>query len=249
MGERKGIALVTGGSRGIGRAIAERLARDGFFVVPTYNMNQEAAEDVAAVARQEGGRAVAMRCDVASSDSINALFSSIDLLGEPLQVVVGNAAVFAPGTLDAYNDEMFSRIIGGNVRAPVILARTASSRLIRGGKMIFVSSVSAMQASPTHVLYSMSKAALGALVRALAAEWGPRGIGVNAVMPGLTDTDMAAELCAVLPPQIREFVADSTALRRIGQPADIAAVTSFLAGQDSAWITGQVINCTGGYRL
>jgi len=247
--ERLGIALVTGGSRGIGQAIAGRLARDGFHVALTYHNRREAAEAAVADIVAQGGRATALRCDVGSLEAIASLFAEIDQLVGPLSVLVANAAVFESGAVQDFADDTFTKIMNLNVRSAAALARLASPRLMDNGRMIFLSSVAAYHASPTHILYAMSKAALEPLVRGLAVELGARGITANALMPGLTETDMADDLCAILSPNVREIVGEQTALGRLGRPDDIAAVASFLAGLDSGWVTGQTIDCTGGYRL
>lgn len=248
MSASKGLAIVTGGSRGIGKGIVQRLAADGYHVLFTYMTNQAMAEAVIADIVAQGGQASAMPCDLAVKADIDALFAQVDTLGMPLRLLVNNAAIWNIEPLDAITEDSFARMVNTNMRGPVFLAQAAASRLTDGARLIFISSVSAREASPVYLGYSMTKAALAALVRALAVQLGPRAITVNALAPGLTDTDLSALLESINPEAIKGAIA-MTALNRIGTPSDIADAVSMLAREESRWITGQVIDCSGGHML
>jgi NAD(P)-dependent dehydrogenase (short-subunit alcohol dehydrogenase family) len=245
-------ALVTGGSRGIGRAIAERLAREGARVVLTYAGNLAAANEAVAAIEAAGGTATALPCDIAEPKAIDALFAALDPVlarwgGARLDVLVNNAGigVFAPilGTAEVDMD----RVWDTNVKGTVLVTQKAAPRLADGGRVITISSGLSRRPAPMFGAYSMSKAALDAFTVLVAQELGPRRITANTVAPGWTATDINA--AARADPGLSAQVVAQTTLGRFGEPEDIASVVAFLASADGGWITGQYLEASGGFGL
>ncbi|MGW4211557.1 SDR family oxidoreductase [Lentzea sp. NPDC004789] len=239
-------ALVTGSSRGIGRAIAERLAADGAHVAVHYGSNKQAALETVAAIEAAGGRAFPVEADLSRPDGVDLLIDGLTegLAGRPLDVLVNNAAVFGPG-VDATPDE-FDRVFHVNVRAPFFIIQKALPLLREGSRIINISSGVTWFAIPEAV-YAMTKGALNALGRSLANTLGDRGITVNTVSPGITRSDMNTWLDDV--PGAAEGVAKIVALGRIGDAADIADAVAFFTTPDSRWVTGQVLEVNGGLYL
>ena len=239
-------ALVTGASRGLGRAIAERLAADGAFVAVHYGTNKAAALATVAAIEAAGGQAFPVEADLARDDGVELLFDGLTegLGGRPLDILVNNAAVFGDG-IDASADE-FDRVFRVNVRAPFFIIQRALPLLRDGGRIINISSGVTWFAVP-EVVYAMTKGALNVLGRSLANTLGERGITVNTVSPGVTRSDMNAWLDEV--PGAEEGVAGMVALGRVGEPADIADAVAFFASPDGRWVTGQVLDVNGGLYL
>ena len=237
-------ALVTGGSRGIGRAIVERLAADGARVVFSYATNEAAADDVVAAVVTAGGEAIALPADFAQQDAARVLYDAAESVHGPLDILVNNAGIGVGSTIDATTDDEFDATMNVNLRAPFVLMREAAKRMRDGGRIVNISTLNTVLASEGIGPYAASKAALEMLGRVVSYEVGPRGITVNAVLPGGTDTDMFRT--SNPSPEAHEQIAAMTALGRIGQPADIADVVAFLAGPDARWLTGQSIRATGG---
>lgn len=246
-------ALVTGASRGIGRAIAERLAADGATVAITYNASSAGAEEAVAAIEKAGGTAFALRADLTDAGSIPALFDQLDrgLVerrgSEALDILVNNAGNSGWGGLSDTTPDAWDTMVAVHARAPFFMVQSALSRLSDGGRIINISSGLSTRPQPMVPIYSMAKAAINNFTHALAMELGPRGITVNAVAPGWTRTDMNAAVRenAVM---VKGIEAD-TALGRFGETSDIAAVVAFLASDDGRWITGQIVEASGGYRL
>jgi len=232
-------AVVTGGSRGIGRAIVRRLARDGARVVFSYRRNKAAAVELAL----EAAGSVAVRVDQADPASLEVLFEPV---ADGLDILVNNAAISALFPIRDITPELFDRVMAVNARFPLLAMRRAESLMRDGGRIINVSSLNTMVPAPGIALYCASKAALEQFTKVAAREFGPRGITVNTVSPGPTDTEM---LRADNPPEALGRIVTLTALGRLGQPADIADVVAFLAGPDARWITGQNIQATGGLLI
>ncbi|GAA1035422.1 SDR family oxidoreductase [Virgisporangium ochraceum] len=228
-------ALVTGGSRGIGRAIVRRLAGLGASVVFTYRESRAAADDVAA----EVG-ATAVQADQADPACLDAMFAPV---AGGLDILVNNAAINPHVAIADVNAADFDRVFMVNVKVPALAMARAATLLRDNGRVINLSTLNTVVPAPGSALYIASKGALEQFTAVAAREFGPRGITVNTVSPGATDTDL---LRASNPPEALERNAALTALRRLGQPDDIAAVVAFLAGPDSGWITGQNIRATGG---
>jgi len=242
-------ALVTGASRGIGRAIAERLAADGALVAVHYGSNEKAAEQTVAAIEQAGGQAFTVRADLAETTELDVLFGGLTdgLAGRPLDVLVNNAAVVDySATIDGATPESFDRLFAVNVRAPLFLIQRALPLMPDGGRIVNVSSGVTWFATPD-VVYSMSKGALNVLTRSLAQTQGRRGITVNTVSPGITETDMNTWLTES--PEAARGVANMVALGRHGQPADIADAVAFFASDDGRWVTGQTLEVNGGLLL
>ncbi len=239
-------ALVTGASRGIGRAIAERLAEDGALVAVHYGTNKAAALDTVAAIEAAGGRAFPVEADLARPDGVELLIGRLTdgLAGRGLDVLVNNAAVFGPG-IDASEDD-FDRVFRVNVRAPFFIIQKALPLLGDGARIVNVSSGVTWFAIP-EVVYAMTKGALNVLGRSLANTLGDRGITVNTISPGITRSDMNSWLDEL--PGAEEGVADIVALGRVGVPEDIADAVAFFASPDSRWVTGQVLEVNGGLYL
>jgi 3-oxoacyl-[acyl-carrier protein] reductase len=240
------VALVTGASRGIGAAIARRLAADGAQVVVNYGRSREAADNVAAEIAAAGGEAVAIGADVADLAQVRRLFAETVQRYGRLDILVNNAAVAETRPLDAIDPEHFDRQFAVNVRG-LLFATQEAARCFgeSGGRIINISSGAAQAAPPGMSVYSATKAAVETLTRSHAAELGPRNITVNAVSPGLIETDM---LHAVIPAGAQGAMIAVTALRRLGTPEEIADVVAFLASDDARFLTAEVLRVHGGLR-
>jgi NAD(P)-dependent dehydrogenase (short-subunit alcohol dehydrogenase family) len=242
-------ALVTGGSRGIGRAIATRLAREGARVAVHYGSNETAAKETVAAIERAGGQAFAVRADLADTAELDALFAGLrDGLGErPLDILVNNAAyIDYSATIEGATPEAFDRLFAVNVRAPLFVIQRALPLMPEGGRIINVSSGVTWFATP-EVVYGMTKGALNVLTRSLAHTQGRRGITVNTVSPGITETDMNGWLTES--EEAARGVAKMVALGRHGQPDDIADAVAFFASEDGRWVTGQTLEVNGGLLL
>jgi 3-oxoacyl-[acyl-carrier protein] reductase len=242
-------ALVTGASRGIGRAIAERLAADGALVAVHYGSNEAAARETVAAIEKWGGQAFALRADLAETAELDVLFAGLrdDLAGRPLDVLVNNAGVIDySATIEGATSEAFDRQFAVNVRAPFFIIQRALPLMPDGGRIVNVSSGVTWFATP-EVVYGMTKGALNVLTRSLAHTQGRRGITVNTVSPGITETDMNGWLTES--PEAARTVAGITALGRHGQPADIADAVAFFASDDGRWVNGQTLEVNGGLLL
>ncbi|MYW68498.1 SDR family oxidoreductase [Streptomyces sp. SID8379] len=237
------VALVTGASRGIGRAIAERLGADGAAVVVNYRSDADAAAKVVTAIERSGGQAVAAQADAGEQDELRGLFDVAEREYGGIDTVVCNVGVARFAPIAETSDEDFDTIFRTNTRGTFLALREAARRVREGGRIVVVSSGTAVTARPGSGVYGASKAAGDALVRTLAQELGPRRITVNSVLPGATDTEAFA---AGLPEQARAELVARAPLGRIGRPDDIADVVGFLASDASRWITGQTIHAGGG---
>lgn len=244
--------LVTGASRGIGRAIALDLAQAGALVAVHYGQRKDGAEETARMIVDSGGQAFVVGGDLKDLSAIDALLADFDAgLSERghsgLDILVNNAGVGGGGSIDKVTTEKLDELIGTNIRGTFLLTQRAISRIPDGGRVVNISSMVGLAAYPGSIAYAMTKAAVNSFTASLAAELGPRGITVNAVAPGATDTDFIAALMAQ--PDLVQFYANRAALRRIGRPEDIASVVTFLASPEGGWITGQVLQASGGMHL
>jgi 3-oxoacyl-[acyl-carrier protein] reductase len=249
------VALVTGGSRGIGRSIAQRLAEDGAMVVVHYGSNAAAAADTVRSIEAEGGKAFAAVADLSSLEQIQSLFARVDselesrIDSNALDILVNNAGTSSPAHYQELTPEQFDRLFAVNVRGPFRVTQLALTRMREGGRIINISSVASRHAtrSPIAVPYGMTKAALDAFTLGLSQDLGRRKITVNTIAPGVVQTDINAE--ALRPPEVRKMLEGQTALGRLGEATDIAEVAAFLASENSRWVTGQYIEVSGGLRL
>ncbi|MEU4704148.1 SDR family NAD(P)-dependent oxidoreductase [Nonomuraea dietziae] len=242
-------ALVTGASRGIGRSVAQRLAADGALVAVHYGTNESAAKETVAAIHAAGGTAFAVRAELGVDGDVDTLFAALEagLDGRPLDILVNNAAIIDySATVDNVTVDAYDRMFAINVRAPLFITQRALPMMPEGGRIINVSSGVTWFATP-EVVYAMTKGALNVLGRSLAQSLGARGITVNTVSPGITETDMNAWLRDS--PEAAERVAGMIALGRHGQPADVGDAVAFFASDDARWITGQTLEVNGGLLL
>ncbi|MEU7584812.1 3-oxoacyl-ACP reductase family protein [Micromonospora sp. NPDC049230] len=237
------VALVTGGSRGIGAGIALRLAQDGADVALTYRQDAERAATVVKQIEALGRRALAVRADAADPSAVRGAVDRVAADLGRLDILVNNAAVFPVGTMDELGPAEMEQTIAVNIRAPYVAVQAALRHLGEGGRIISIgSNVGERAVFPGLTLYCMSKTALVGLTRGLARELGPRDITVNLVNPGPTDTD-ANPADGPNAAAISGF----TAVGRYARPADIAATVAHLASPEAGYVTGAVINVDGGF--
>lgn len=241
-------ALVTGASRGIGRAAAARLASDGAHVLVHYGASQAEAETLVAELAAAGLGAEAIGADLGDAAAVEDLASRVtaSLSGKKLDILVNNAGIADYTASHETTVETLDRLYAVNVRAPFLLTARLAPTLADGGSVIFTSSIVAKTYFPGVTAYAITKGAVDTLVLFLAGEYGPRGIRVNGVAPGAIATDMSAWLGSE---DGKQQAFAMQALQRVGQPEDIASVIAFLAGPDSAWVTGQILSASGGSKL
>ncbi|MFE7561524.1 SDR family oxidoreductase [Kitasatospora sp. NPDC057500] len=242
-------ALVTGASRGIGRAIAARLAADGAAVVVHYGTDGAGAASTVEAIERAGGSAVAVRAELGTDDDVDTLFAGVEavLAGRPLDILVNNAAAPPAGPLGVTTRAEFDHLFAVNVRAPYFSIQRALPLLPDGGRVITISSVATRMANPAQTSFAMTKGAVETMTLTLANDLGTRGITVNAVAPGATRTPANAPVFEA--PGLTGTITRSTALGRLGAPEDIADIVAFLASDAARWITGQVVDATGGLFL
>ncbi|MER5961102.1 SDR family oxidoreductase [Streptomyces sp. NPDC002057] len=242
-------ALVTGGSRGIGRGIAERLAREGARVAVHYGSNETAAKETVAAIEAAGGEAFALGQELGVPGDAAALWEAFDTAvgGDGgLDILVNNAGIAASQPFATLTEEEYDRVFAINTRAPFFVAQLGVERLRDGGRVINVSTgLTKAALMPELIAYSMSKAALDVFTRDLSKVLGPRRITVNALAPGIVDTDINAAWLRGND-EARAGAAAMSALGGVGTPSDIADVAAFLASDDARWVTGHWIDATGG---
>jgi NAD(P)-dependent dehydrogenase (short-subunit alcohol dehydrogenase family) len=242
------IALVTGASRGLGRATAIGLAARGARVLVHYGASADAAEAVVAQIRADGGEAEAIGADLGAADGAHRLAEAVRARGiAQLHVLVANAGIADLASIEDQTVDSFDRHFAINVRAPFFLVQQLLPILGEGSSVIFLSSVVARVAFDGTAIYSATKGAVEVLTRNLAKELGPRGIRVNAIAPGAIDTDMAQVFLGT--EEGREYIKSLQALKRIGQPDDIADAVLFLASDQSRWVAGRSLEVSGGANL
>jgi 3-oxoacyl-[acyl-carrier protein] reductase len=237
------VAFVTGGSRGIGAAIAKRLAQDGAAIAITYPRAQTKADEVVRAIESAGGRAVAIRADSADANAVKqAVAETVRTLGR-LDVLVNNAGIVVVSPLDKFTLDDFDRMIAVNIRGVFVATQEAARHMVEGGRIITIGSVNADRMPfEGGGVYAMTKAAVAGLTRGLARDLGPRGITVNNVQPGPVDTDMNPA-SGPFAETLKSFMA----LKRYGQAAEIAGLVSYLAGPEAGFITGASLTIDGGF--
>ncbi|MFF7179296.1 SDR family oxidoreductase [Streptomyces sp. NPDC008121] len=239
-------ALVTGGSRGIGRGIAERLGRDGARVAVHYGTNETAAKETVTAIEEAGGEAFAIGQELGVPGDAAALWERFDERAEGLDILVNNAGIGASAPFATIDEAEYDRIFAVNTKAAFFLAQQGAERLRDGGRIINISTgLSHAAMMPELIAYAMSKSALDTFTRYLSKVLGGRGITVNAVAPGIVDTDINAGWLRGSE-EAWKGAAALSALGEVGTPADIADVVAFLASHDGRWVTGQWIDATGG---
>jgi 3-oxoacyl-[acyl-carrier protein] reductase len=237
------VAIVTGASRGIGAAIAARLARDGFAVVVNYAGNAASAEAVVAQIKGAGGQALAVQGDVADPAAVAWMFDAAEKAFGGVDVLVNNAGIMALAPIAKSDDALFDRQIAVNLKGTFNTLREASRRLRTGGRIVNLSTSVVGLKLETYGVYAATKAAVELLTGVLSKELRGRSITVNAVAPGPTATDLFLD---GKPPELVARMAKMNPLERLGTPDDIAAAVAFLIGPDGGWINGQVLRANGG---
>jgi 3-oxoacyl-[acyl-carrier protein] reductase len=241
------VALVTGGSRGIGRACAERLAKDGFEVYLTFVSRPEEADKAVAAIAEAGGEAKAFRLDASNREAVTAFFSEEIKDKVSLEVLVNNAGITKDGLLIRMKDEDWDRVIQVNLTGAFACLREASKIMVkqRRGRIVNISSVVGQMGNAGQANYVAAKAGLIGLTKSAARELAGRNITVNAIAPGFIQTEMTA----ALPEAIVSKMLENIPLGRLGRPEDIAAAVSFLAGEGAGYVTGQVLAVNGGMYM
>jgi len=237
------VAIVTGGSKGIGAAIARRLARERCSVAVNYSRSRDEAEAVVAAIEAEQGRAIAVRADVADRGGVRALFDATEAAFGGVDVLINNAGMMQLAPLADTQDDQFERQVALNLGGVFRGMREAARRMRDGGRIVSFSSSVVGLYQPTYGVYAATKAGIEAMTHILAKELGKRGITVNAVAPGPVETELF--LTGKTEEQIRA-IAGLNPLGRLGQPEDIASVVAFLASAESGWINGQTVRANGG---
>ncbi|MGY3618739.1 SDR family oxidoreductase [Bradyrhizobium sp. USDA 10063] len=241
--ETNKVALVTGASRGIGAAVAERLAKDGFTVVINYAGNTKAAEAVASRIEAAGGRALTAKADVSDPNAVRGMFGAAEAAFGGVDVLVNNAGIMKLAKIADSDDAQFDQHIAINLKGSFNAMREAARRLRDGGRIINFSTSVVGTKLETYGVYAATKAAIETLTAILSKELRGRSITVNAVAPGPTATDMFLRGKS---PELIDRFAKMIPLERLGTPEDIASVVSFLAGPDGSWVNGQTLRANGG---
>ena len=240
-------ALVTGGSRGIGRAVCLELARRGAAVAVNYTGNSGAAEETAALCRELGAQAAVFQSDVADPDACEALVQAVREQFGRLDILVNNAGITRDGLLMTAKAEDLDRVLDVNLKGAYFCMKAAAKLMVRQryGRVVNLSSVVGLRGNPGQTAYAASKAGILGLTKAAAKELAGRGITVNAVAPGFIETDMTA----ALPEKAREAMLSTVPMARPGEPADVARAAAFFAEREAAYITGQVLCIDGGMAV
>jgi len=237
------VAIVTGSSKGIGAAIAENLANEGFSVVVNYSSDAAPAEELVAKILKNNGQAIALKADVSDPLSFKQLFDMAESKFGKVNVLVNNAGIMKLAPLSKTDDQLFDQTLAINLKGTFNGMREAANRLTNGGRIINFSSSVVGLYQPTYAAYAASKAGVEAMTHILAKELGSRQITVNAVAPGPTATELFLK---GKPQEVVDSIVEKIPLNRLGEVSDIARVVSFLASEESGWINGQIIRVNGG---
>ena len=242
-----GVALVTGASRGIGRAVAMQLAADGNAVAVNYARSAAEADEVVAEIVGSGGSAIAVQADVGDEDAVRAMFETVENELGPVSVLVNNAGITDDGLMMRMGSDQWDRVITTNLRSVFLCSKAALRGMIRAksGRIVNISSVSGVSGNPGQANYAASKAGVIGFTKSLAKEVGSRSITVNAVAPGFIATDMTD----ALGDEVTERAAEQISLGRLGLPEEVASVVGYLASDGASYITGQAIVVDGGLAL
>jgi 3-oxoacyl-[acyl-carrier protein] reductase len=243
------VALVTGGSRGIGRSICEMFAREGASVIVNFAANAERAEGVAAAIKQAGGRAIAVHADVSSAADVESLVAAAIKQFGRIDIIVNNAGILVTGSVVHFNEPDFDRLLAVNLKGMIHTVKAAAPAMIerKYGKIINLSSIAGFgTAVPETTPYAITKAAIISLTKRLALELGPHGINVNAIAPGFVQTEMLDSMSNENDRARLDMLAKRTMLNRVGFPSDIASAAVFLASDESSYMTAQVLTIDGG---
>jgi len=241
------VALVTGASRGIGRAIALRLAADGFAVAVNYASNSAKADAVVSEIRDHGSRALALQADVSDAEAVASMFETVSEELGSVSVLVNNAGITDDGLLLRMTSDQWDNVVNTNLRSVFLCTKAALRSMVRAksGRIINISSVSGIAGNPGQSNYAAAKAGIIGFTKSVAKEVGSRGITVNAVAPGFIQTDMTA----ALGDSVTDAVAEQVALGRLGAPEEVASIVGYLASDGASYITGQTIVVDGGLAL
>lgn len=239
----KRTAIVTGASRGIGAAIATRLAADSFSVIINHSASADDAEALVVAIQAAGGRAYAVRADITSADDTRMLFEKAEAMFGGVDVLVNNAGILRANPIAEVSNEDFHYQVSVNLNGAFYCMREGARRICDGGRIISLSTALIGLDLPAHGVYVATKSAVESLTRVLAKELGPRGITVNAVAPGPIGTQ---RFCDKWPAETIKHIVEGIPMGRLGEPQDVASVVSFLTGSDGGWVNGQVIKCNGG---
>jgi 3-oxoacyl-[acyl-carrier protein] reductase len=242
------VAVVTGGSKGIGAEIAKQLAAEGAKVVVNYSSSKSGADAVVNSISKRGGKAFAVQADLSKPTDIDRLFAEAKKKFGRVDILVNNAGIYEFAPLENVTEQHFNKQFNLNVLGLILASQAAAKQFgAQGGSIINISSLASTMGFPNASVYSATKGAVDAITRSLAAELGPRKIRVNAINPGMVETE-GVRSAGISESEMRKQVEAQTPLGRIGQPLDIAGAAVFLASQDSAWITGETFRISGGLR-
>ncbi|SFN80291.1 3-oxoacyl-[acyl-carrier-protein] reductase [Pseudobutyrivibrio sp. JW11] len=238
------VALVTGGSRGIGRVIAENLAKSGINIAICYSGNENAAQETIEVCKKHGVQAMYIKADVSNADDVSEMFNQIKELMGPVEILVNNAGITRDGLLLRMSEADYDAVLDTNLKGTFLCTKAAIKDMMkaRNGRIINITSIVGVQGNAGQANYSASKAGVIGFTKSVAREYGSKGITVNAVAPGFIQTAMTDQL----PDNVKEAYLKQIPLARFGTPEDVADVVDFLASDKASYITGQVIEVTGG---
>lgn len=238
------VALVTGGSRGIGRVIAEHMAKSGINVAICYSGNENAAQETIEACKKHGVQAMYVKADVSNADDVTEMFNQIKELMGPVEILVNNAGITRDGLLLRMSEADYDTVLDTNLKGTFLCTKAAIKDMMkaRNGRIINITSIVGVQGNAGQANYSASKAGVIGFTKSVAREYGSKGVTVNAVAPGFIQTAMTDQL----PDNVKEAYLKQIPLARFGTPEDVADVVDFLASDKASYITGQVIEVTGG---